>query len=106
MQKRIAEVEQEEAANRKLELENLQLKMELKKFQDNLKEMVEKYEGEWQRTKQAETSSQALRTGQLNETIKRLELQFEKAKEKLEVMQRDHAAELKVREQSESALRR
>ena len=52
LQKRILELEQDEATSRKLEHENLQLKMELKKFQENLKEMVEKYEGEWQRTRQ------------------------------------------------------
>lgn len=42
--------------------------------------MVEKYEGEWQRAKQTELTNQTLRNEQLNETIKRLELQAEKSR--------------------------
>lgn len=66
------ELEDEETVSRKLELENIQLKMELKKFQDSLKEMVDKYEGEWQRNKQAEISNQAKLNEQLTDTVKKL----------------------------------
>lgn len=38
--------------------------------------------------------------------MKRLESQSEKAKERLESLQREHSAELKVREQLENDLRR
>lgn len=72
LQRRLMELEDEETVSRKLELENIQLKMELKKFQDSLKEMVDKYEGEWQRNKQAEISNQAKLNEQLTDTVKKL----------------------------------
>jgi DNA primase large subunit len=73
----------------------MQLKIEVKKFQDNLKEVVEKYEGEWQRTKHTEVQNQILKNDQL-ESIKKLEAQLDKSREKLELVQREHLSNIKI----------
>lgn len=88
MEVRIEEMEDVLVDRNRLEVDNIQLKMELKKFQDNLKEVVEKYEGEWQHTKQSEFEKEILRNEQLMENCRRLEIQLEKCKEKLEESQR------------------